>query len=68
MKLTGVVTVESFTSETLRLKLVSGKLVISGSELKIGAFNRQSGILTAEGKIRSFKFGEKHRTLGSLFK
>ena len=62
--------VDCVSSECIRLTLVSGqKLVITGANLKMGAFSKQSGCFWADGKIVEIKYNaEKGWFLKKLLK
>ncbi len=49
--------VDGISSECIKLTLVSGKkMVISGANLKMGAFSKQNGCFWAEGLIGEVKY------------
>ena len=67
---TAVSEVESITAESIRLIIVGGKrLLISGSNLKMGAFSKQNSTFSAEGIINEIKYsGQKTTFLKKILK
>ena len=68
LSMTGVETVDGFSEQTLKLTVNGGKVTINGKDIKITAFNKSSGNLTAEGTFNEIRYGDKKKTLASLFK
>lgn len=69
LNMTGVVSVDGFSEEVIRLSLSDGKTVISGEGLKIVGFSKQTGTLTAEGLVHAIRFaGKRAPLLKRIFK
>ena len=54
--LTGVETVDGFNEQTLKLTINGSKVQISGSNIKITAFNKANGNLNADGDFYEIKY------------
>jgi sporulation protein YabP len=54
--MTGVESVESFSPREIQLAATGGKLTVTGSELKIVDFSKESGSFVATGKIDGVKY------------
>ena len=67
---TAVNEVESITAECIRLVITGGKrLVVTGSNLKMGAFSKQNATFSAEGVINEIKYaGQKSTLMKKLLK
>lgn len=66
---TAIEAVESFSSTQLVLAYSGGRIVVSGSEMKITAFSKTSGQFAANGKITGVKYAQKAASLRQkLFK
>lgn len=66
--LTGVVSVDSFTSQQISLSLDSGRAFIAGEGLKIVSFSKTTGGFSAVGKIMGIRFsGKKEKFIKKLF-
>ncbi|MBP5308765.1 MAG: hypothetical protein J6Z34_06490 [Clostridia bacterium] len=63
LTLTCVQAVESFTGEKIKLKVVTGSLIISGEKLKINSFSENSGAFSCNGVITSLSFGQKKENI-----
>ncbi len=62
--------VDGISSECIKLTLVSGKkMMISGANLKMGAFSKQNGCFWAEGTVSEVKYvGAKTPFIKKLLK
>lgn len=60
---TGVESVDSFSSEQISLTLDGGRAVIAGEGLKIVDFSKTSGRFAAAGTITGIRFGKKKEKL-----
>ena len=69
LQMTCVETVDGFSEQTLKISVKGNKVIITGKNLKITAFNKQSGNLSAEGEITDIKYGgEKQSFIKRVFK
>ncbi len=59
LSMTGVETVDGFTEQSLKLTVAGSKMFIVGENIKITAFNKTSGNLTAEGEFFEIKYNRK---------
>lgn len=59
LSLTGVQTVDGFTNQCLKLTVSGEKVVISGSDLKITSFNKNTGVLSCNGLVNEIKYNLK---------
>ncbi len=59
LSLCGVETVDGFNEQSLRLTVNGSKVVVVGEKIKITAFNKASGNLSAEGDFYEFKYMHK---------
>ncbi len=68
--ITAVSEVESITTESIKLIITGGKrLIVSGSNLKMGAFSKQSATFSAEGVINEIKYaGQKTTFMKKILK
>lgn len=64
--MTGVESVTSFSPREISLRLSGGKLLVSGSDLKITAFSKASGTFSASGNITALRYGGA--SLSGLFR
>lgn len=55
----GVQTVDGFNEQSLRLTVNNSKVVVVGENIKITAFNKSNGNLTAEGEFYEIKYSHK---------
>ncbi len=55
----GVQTVDGFNEQSLRLSVNDSKVVVIGDNIKITAFNKANGNLTAEGDFYEIKYSHK---------
>lgn len=63
LTLTGVQTVDGFNEQSLRLTVNGTKVQISGDNIKITAFNKASGNLSAEGSFCEIKYCHNKKPL-----
>lgn len=69
LQMTAVEAVEGFSEQSLKLLVKGNRVTITGSGIKITAFNKQSGNLAAEGEFTEIKFGgEKQSVFKRIFK
>ncbi|MBQ9485964.1 MAG: YabP/YqfC family sporulation protein [Clostridia bacterium] len=59
LALTGVETVDGFSEQFLHLTVSGVKVKISGEKIKITAFNKATGMLTADGVFSEIKYNTK---------
>ena len=59
----GVETVDGFSEQALNLTVSGVKVKITGEKIKITAFNKSSGTLTADGIFNDIKYGDKKTPL-----
>ena len=66
---TGIQSVDAFSSSQLILSYGGGKIVVSGSDMKITAFSKTNGQFSATGNITGVKYAGKSTGLKQrLFK
>ena len=75
MELKGIEEVESFSETEIVLASSLGRIVISGSGLRIGDFSAERGVLTLTGDVDAFAYidgdgaeGERRGLFGRLFR
>ncbi len=69
LSLTGVTSVDGFSDKHLNITLAKERLKIIGDNIKITAFNKSSGNLTADGIFSEFKFiGQNKSLIKKIFK
>lgn len=69
LNMTGVESVDGFTEQFLSLTVAGGKVRISGEGIKITAYNKATGALSAEGTFGEIKYSKKAVSLiKKLFK
>ena len=67
--MTGVQTVDGFSEQCLKLTVSGNKVFIGGENIKITAFNKNTGNLSAEGLVNEIKYSHKKQPiLKRLFK
>ncbi len=66
--MTGVESVTAFSPQQISLTLADGKLVVTGSGLKIAAFSKTTGAFTATGNISALRYGGGGGKLARLFR
>ena len=59
LSMNGVESVDAFSEQGLRLTITGGKMTIGGEGIKITSYNKATGSLTAEGKIKEIKYADK---------
>lgn len=65
---TGVLSVDGFTSREIRITLDSGRAMIAGEGLKIVSFSKANGNFSAVGKIAGIRFfGRQEKLTKRLF-
>lgn len=66
---TGIQSVDAFSSTQLVLSYSGGRIVVSGSEMKITSFSKTNGQFSASGTISGVKYAGKATNLRQkLFK
>ncbi len=55
----GIISVDNFSPSSLSLTYSGGRIIISGSELKITAFSKTNGQFTATGTVSGVKYAGK---------
>lgn len=69
LSMTGVIAVDGFTEQSLKLSVGSGKVFITGENIKITSYNKANGNLSADGKFNQIKYGqEKAPIMKRIFK
>ena len=63
LAMTKVETVDGFTEQCLKLTVAGNKVTIFGENIKITAFNKTTGNLTAEGEFQEVKYNYKKTPL-----
>ena len=56
LAISGVDSVDSFTDGILKLTVVGTRLLVSGSNIKIQSFNKETGNLLAVGQFNEIKY------------
>ena len=59
LSMSGVESVDGFSSQQIKLSVGGNKVIILGSEMKITAFNKGNGNLSAEGSFQSIRYDVK---------
>ena len=59
LSMTGVETVDGFSEQSLKLTVSGNKVIICGENIKITAFNKSTGNLSAEGTFTEIKYNHK---------
>lgn len=57
--MTGVETVDGFSEQSLKLTVNGNKVTVNGNGIKITAFNKATGNLSADGDFYEIKYGGK---------
>ena len=66
---TAIDSVDAFTPSQIILSYAGGKIVVTGSDLKIAGFSKSGGSFTAIGKVTGVKYAAKGARLAQrLFK
>lgn len=69
LSMTGVQTVDGFSEQSLKLTISGDRVVINGEGIKITAFNKATGNLSAEGVFNEVKYNfKKAPIIKRLFK
>lgn len=69
LSMTCVDTVDGFSEQSLKLTVKGNKVLVSGENIKITSFNKNTGNLTAEGEFAQIKYGtQKTPIVKRLFK
>lgn len=69
LSMTGVETVDGFTEQVLKLTVSGSKVAVNGSGIKITAFNKATGTLTADGEFHEIRYlSKKAPIVKRLFK
>ena len=63
LSLTGVTSVDGFSEKQLNLTLSKDKLKILGENIKITAYNKASGNLSADGTFIEFRFSGANKSI-----
>ena len=63
LTMTGVETVDGFTEQRLTLTVGGKSVTVTGEGIKITAFNKTTGNLTAEGLFNEIKYNAKKAPL-----
>ncbi len=56
LSMTGVQSVDGFSEQTLSLTVSGNKVKVCGEGIKISAFNKATGSLTADGEFNEIKY------------
>lgn len=59
LSMTGVETVDGFSEQCVKLTVSGNKVLIGGENIKITAFNKATGNLSAEGLFCEIKYNHK---------
>ncbi|MBE5734754.1 MAG: hypothetical protein E7347_06925 [Clostridiales bacterium] len=59
LSMTNVETVDGFNEQSLRLTVAGNKVTVNGQNIKITAFNKSTGNLTADGIFSEIKYNSK---------
>ncbi len=69
LTMTGVDAVEGFSEQALKLTVNGKKVIVGGMGIKITAYNKSTGNLTADGEFLEVKYlGKKPPLVKRLFK
>lgn len=68
ISMTGVESVDFFSEERIVLSVNGQRVTIEGSKLKVAAFSQGSGSFSANGEVRSVKYGAGKGKLAGLLK
>ena len=63
LSVTGVLSVDGFSEQTLNLTVSGSKLRILGENIKISSYNKNTGNLTADGDFYEIKYLTKKPSL-----
>lgn len=67
LSMTGVDTVDAFSEQSLKLTVSGSRVIILGSDIKISAFNKATGNLTADGNFNEIKYAYKKEPIIKRF-
>ena len=56
LSMTGVETVDGFTEQLLKITVNGSKVTVNGNGIKITAFNKSTGTLTADGEFNEIRY------------
>ncbi len=59
LTMSGVEAVDGFSEQSLVLSVKGVKVYVGGENIKITAFNKSSGNLTADGEFTEIRYGKK---------
>ncbi len=65
---TQIEAVNSFSATQIVLSYSGGRIIVSGSDMKITAFSKSSGQFTAQGTVNGVKYSSKTAGFKGLFK
>ncbi len=69
LSMTGVDTVDGFSEQSLKLTVNGNKVTVNGSGIKITAFNKATGNLSADGEFCEIKYlGKRQPLVKRLFR
>ena len=63
LQMTGVDAVDGFSEQSLKLSVGGSKVLVSGENIKITAFNKATGNLSADGSCSENKYNDKKKPL-----
>ena len=63
LTVTGVESVDGFTDQSLKLTVSGKKMIIIGEGIKISAFNKNTGVLEADGVFSEIKYVTKQQPI-----
>ncbi|MBQ8197717.1 MAG: YabP/YqfC family sporulation protein [Clostridia bacterium] len=63
LTMTGVQGVDGFTEQCLKLTVAGNKVIVNGENIKITAYNKNSGNLSADGVFNEIKYSSKKAPL-----
>lgn len=63
LTVTGVESVDGFTDQSLKLTVSGKKMIIIGEGIKISAFNKNTGVLEADGVFNEIKYVTKQQPI-----
>ena len=66
--MSGVESVNAFSPAQITLSISGGKVIVTGSDLKITAFSKSSGAFAATGNVYGVRYNARGGKLGKLFK
>ena len=63
LSMTGVEAVEAFSEQSLKLVVAGNRVIINGENIKISAYNKATGVLSADGEFNEIKYNHKKQPL-----